>query len=97
MVVILISGILISAVKQSKTASGVDRSVFLIQSEDEGSLPLIYQAIAFGKIGARAVNELKHGSIISCFGRLSAGGPDNKISLTVSGFEALQGGTVDAQ
>jgi hypothetical protein len=91
MVILSISGNLISGVRQSKTANGVDCSTFFIQSEDEGSLPLIYTAVAFGKIGARAVNELRHGSVLSCFGRLSAGGPEKKISLTVSGFEVLAG------
>jgi hypothetical protein len=89
MVIVSISGILISGVKQSKTGNGADCSTFFIQSQDEGSLPLVYTAVAFGKIGTRAVNELKHGSIVSCFGRPTAGGPEKKISLTVSGFEIL--------
>lgn len=95
MVIVSISGILISGVKQSKTTNGADCSTFLIRSEDQDSLPLIYTAIAFGKVGKRAVNELKHGSVISAFGRLSAGGPESKISLTVSGFEVLAGTRAD--
>jgi hypothetical protein len=97
MVVVMISGTVITDVRESKTASGVDRATFTIESEDQGSLPLRYDAITFGKVAERALYEIKPGSMITCFGRFSAGGPEKKISLTVSGFEVLAGALANAQ
>ena len=91
MIVVSISGSITSDIRESETVSGVKRATFTIQSEDEGSLPLRYEAVAFGKVGARAVIELQQGTAISCYGRLSAGGPEKKISLVVSGFEVFEG------
>jgi len=90
MIVASITGTVISELQETKTASGIQRADFIIQSEDEGSLPLRYACVAFGKIGERAVKEIKSGTVLSCFGRFYAGGSDKKICLTISGFEVLQ-------
>jgi len=91
MIVASITGTIITELQETKTASGIQRASFVIQSEDEGSLPLRYACVAFGKIGERAVKEIKLGTVLSCYGRFSAGGPEKKICLTISGFEVFEG------
>ena len=62
MIVASITGTIITELQETKTASGIHRINFVIQSEDEGSLPLRYACVAFGKIGERAVKEIKLGT-----------------------------------
>ena len=91
MVTIAICGRVVSDIHESNTVTDVRRVFFTVESRDETSLPLQYQVVAFGNIASRVLAEIAPGAQVFCAGRLSAGGPQRKVSVALSGFEVLKG------
>lgn len=92
MTILGIAGEIVSDLHQNKTINGIGRVSFVIESHDEGSLPLRHSVIAFGRVAERAMSELRAGTRVFCFGRLTSGGATKCVNLALSGFEVLQGG-----
>ena len=104
MVSISVSGIVVSEIHSSTTASGIERTSFTVESDDSVSarqtdrcsLPLRFEIMAFGSQAERAATTLKMGTPINLFGRMSGGKESKKVTITLSGFE-IQGGPADAR
>lgn len=95
MVAISVFGRVVAGPHESGTAHDVRRVHFIVESADENSWPLRYEIVAFGKIAERAIGEIKPGAMVFCAGRLSAGGPQRRVSLALSNLEVLKGAPTD--
>jgi hypothetical protein len=91
MVIVSLCGEISSEIREGASTTNVTRAYFSVRSEDENSLPLQHDLVAFGKLGDRALAELQIGTKIFCTGRLSAGGSQKRVSVVLSAFEIVGG------
>ena len=90
MIVVNIFGRVVSELQQTKTASGIGRVSFRVESADEGSLAIRHEVVSFGKITECVVQQITQDTVGAFFGRLSAGGPAKRVTMTLSGFEVFE-------
>src|SRR5258708_3011251 len=90
MIVVNVFGRVVSELQETKTASGIGRVSFTVESADDGSLPIRHEVVSFGKITERVVKQIRLGTQGAFFGRLSAGGPAKRVTMTLSGFEVFE-------
>jgi hypothetical protein len=89
MVLVTLSGEIISEVQMSFTLTGASRATCVVECYEADSLPMRHSLAFFGKAAERA-RALTRGTRILASGRLSAGGVSRKVSLSVASFEVLQ-------
>lgn len=88
MVAVTLTGEIISQVSLSTTSTGAKRASFIVECQEETSLPLRYDVACFGKRAGEA-ESLTPGTKLLLTGRLTAAPRTRKVSLSVSHLEVL--------
>jgi primosomal replication protein N len=88
MIIVTLDGVVQTEVRLSQTRSGMNRAEFIIECVSPGSLPLRFSVVTLGTT-AQYATDLRPGTRILCYGRMSSGGRDKRVSIIASYFETL--------